>query len=106
MIMKQKIKVDLNILTRTLATILIITLFFVYLLKGENIYVDLYTVALAACISLLTIVFLVIEKRRENPFVILLSLYVLLFYVFRVIRLNIEPYARGMNFVGVNVNLL
>ena len=38
--MKQKIKVDLNILTRTLATILIITLFFVYLLKGENIYVD------------------------------------------------------------------
>jgi len=100
MIMKQKIKVDLNILTRTFATILIITLFFVYLLKGENIYVDLYTVALAACISLLTIVFLVIEKRRENPFVILLSLYVLLFYVFRVITLNIEPYTRGMNFVG------
>lgn len=100
MIANLKYKIDLNVLTRLLSVILIISLFFVYILKGGNKYVDLYTVVLAACISLLVALFLVVEKRRNNPFVIFLSLYVLLFYVFRVVTLNIEPYTRGLNLAG------
>jgi len=96
-------KVDLNDLTKLLSVLIIALLILVYAALGENIYVNLNTVVLAVCISLLVLFFLVIEKRRNNPFVIVLSLYILLFYVFRVVTLNAEnaeAYAWGLNLMS------
>lgn len=93
-------KLDLNDLVRSFSLLLSISLPAVFFYFGENRYVDSGTIALSILMCLFLVVALTVEKDRTNPFIVLGALYFLLFYILRVVTLNIEPYTRGMNLVS------
>ena len=68
-----------------------ILVLFIY--HGTNVYVNAYTVYLCLAFAVQNYFFLLVTKRRPNPFLLLLVMYSVFFYEFRVATLLWEPWS-------------
>jgi hypothetical protein len=64
-----------------------------YALYGANRYVDLNTIVLSIVLSLQTHVALLLNKKRQDPFVIILAFTMIFFYSLRIGTLSWHPYS-------------
>ncbi|MHB1193039.1 MAG: hypothetical protein ACYC6F_08315 [Longimicrobiales bacterium] len=64
-----------------------------YLRVGGNPYIDGDTILLALLLTLQTHVALLLERRRRDPFVIVLAYYLVLFFSLRVLTLVLVPFS-------------
>ncbi|MDP1812038.1 MAG: hypothetical protein Q8K66_11620 [Sediminibacterium sp.] len=82
---------DLNSILKFLNGFLCILSIYLYSINGANEYVNIYTIGLAAILGLENIGMLFYEKRRRNPFIIILVFNMSVFYLLRVVTLIYNP---------------
>lgn len=86
-----KISYDLNSLLKVANVLIFILSFYLYYIEGANEYVNAYTIALAGLLVIENIGMLHYEKRRNNPFIIILVFLVTFFYIARIATLISIP---------------
>ena len=62
-----------------------------YWQSGENQYVNLQTVIWGGVLALQTHLALYVEKRRREPFIVMIAFTMIFFYLFRIITLTLYP---------------
>lgn len=82
---------DFNSLLKVANIFLCILSIYLYSIEGDNEYVNQFTVVLAVIIGLENIGMLVYEKRRRNPFVIIIVFLSTIFYLARITTLIAIP---------------
>jgi hypothetical protein len=85
--------IDFNDLLKTANLVVAILLVFTFWRMGGNEFIDEESIALAILLCIQTHIALRIERRRRDPFVILLAFDMILFYCFRIVTLTIYPYS-------------
>lgn len=85
--------VDLNRILRWINAIIAGVTVVVYLQIGGNDYIDTETIVLATLLALQNHVALLVERRRRDPFVILLTFILILYYSLRVFTLLVFPFS-------------
>ena len=84
--MKQREKsklVDLNSILKWLNGIFCFLFILSYFNNGPTIYVNSYTITLGILLSIQIGFFLFVEKRRRDPFIILLCFQMVVFFILR-----------------------
>lgn len=94
---------DLNTLLRV-ANVLIcsLTIYLYCNMKDENDYVNIFTIVLGGLFAIENIGMLSYEKRRRNPFILILVILMTVFYMARIATLTFMPasmLAYGVNFI-------
>lgn len=82
---------DLNSLLRVANVLICGFTIYLYFTTGDTDYVNLLTVFLACLFVIENIGMLLYERRRRNPFIIILVLLMTVFYMFRIATLIISP---------------
>lgn len=85
--MIQNKKIDLNKILRILNLGIVILLWYSYNKNGDTLYVDFKTVLLGTILALQIAVFLFFEKRKRDPFVLLLCLQMTVYFLLRILTL-------------------
>lgn len=85
--------VDLRVILVIVNILMAIGSVAAYLFYGENQYVDLTTIGLGLVLCLETHGVLQLEKKRRDPFLIVLAFVMIFFYSLRVITLTWFPYS-------------
>lgn len=70
---------------------------FLYYNKGDNQYVDIYTVILLCTFGAQNLLILLYEKKKRDPFVLLLMIIALVFYMGRVVTLLYDPWSLALD---------
>lgn len=65
--------------------------------KGGNRYVDIYTLILLCTFGMQNLLILLYEKKKRDPFVLLLMIIALIFYMVRVVTLINDPWSVALN---------
>jgi hypothetical protein len=82
---------DLNSLLTAANVLICVLISYLYFTTGNTDYVNIFTVFLVYLFAIENIGMLVYEKKRRNPFIIILVLVVTLFYMIRIATLIISP---------------
>jgi hypothetical protein len=90
---KQKKGIDLNTALQWANTVFMISTWYSYYHNGQNEYVNFTTICLGAMLSAEISIFLLIEKKRRDPFVIILCLQLVFYYVLRILTLSIYHFS-------------
>ncbi|RWX02395.1 hypothetical protein [Flavobacterium cerinum] len=86
--MIQSIKaIDLNKILKVTSFGLLILLWYSYSKHGDGLYVDLTTVLLGTALSIQIVTFLFFERKRRDPFVLLLCLQMTVYFLLRIVTL-------------------
>ena len=86
MIKKTKL-IDLNTILKILNLSLLSVLCYSYFKNESTLYVNSLTLILGILLSLEIALFLFLEKRRRDPFVLLLCLQMVIYFLFRIVTL-------------------
>lgn len=78
---------DLNKLLKIANYIILCMIWFFYFNNGDAVYVNFNTILLGTFLSLQIGFFLFVEKRKRDPFVILLCLQMVLYFLLRILTL-------------------
>ena len=80
--------IDLNTILKFINLGIVFILFYSYYMNGDSLYVNLITIILAAALSLQINFFLFLEKKRRDPFVLLLCLQMIFYFLLRILTLH------------------
>ncbi|MBP4137803.1 hypothetical protein [Flavobacterium geliluteum] len=80
-------EIDLNKILKVSNLGILILLWYSYYKNGEALYVNFNTILLGTALSFQIGVFLFLEKRRRDPFVILLCLQMVFYFLLRIVTL-------------------
>jgi hypothetical protein len=80
-------EIDLNKILKVSNFGILILLWYSYYKNGEALYVNFNTILLGTALSFQIGVFLFLEKRRRDPFVILLCLQMVFYFLLRIVTL-------------------
>ncbi len=82
-----KYTIDLNKILQIANVIILVLLWFSYSEKKTSIYVDFNTILLGTVLSIQIGVFLFFERKRRDPFVLLLCLQMSVYFLLRIVTL-------------------
>lgn len=85
--------VDLNSILQFCNILFTVLTIITFNVQGENEYVNKGTVWLGIGLSSEIAIFLFFERRRRDPFVLLLSLQMVFYFIFRVLTLTYNPFS-------------
>ena len=97
-------KISLNSLLQIFNLFIFISSKIVFDIWGENEFVNEKTIILTQFFCLFIFAILTIERKRKNPFIILLSIFLLLFYLFRIPTLTMTSFSRSIELSGYITN--
>ncbi|NQX40305.1 hypothetical protein SAMN05421820_105181 [Pedobacter steynii] len=92
-VIKKVSKIDLNTILQWVNAIILMATWYSFSQNGPNKYIDLTTIYLGALLSIQLFAFLKIEKKRRDPFVIVLCFQMVFYYVLRILTLTIYPFS-------------
>lgn len=84
---QNKKAIDLNVLLNIANLAILVLIWYSYLKNGDGLYVDLNTILLGTVLSIQIGAFLFFEKKRRDPFVLLLCLQMTVYFLFRIVTL-------------------
>ena len=93
MLSETKGKIDLNSILRGLIFAIFILIWVSYFKNGANEYFDSTTAFLGSLFAVELFVFLVFEKKRRDPFLIILCFQSTFYFLFRIFTLSIYPFS-------------
>jgi hypothetical protein len=79
--------IDLNKILKIINVVILILIWYFYCINGEAIYVNINTILLSTLLSFQISAFLFFEKKKRDPFVILLCLQMVFYFLLRVLTL-------------------
>ena len=86
-------KIDFSVFLMGINALTAAAILFLFFFSGTNEYVNTYTVCLSFAFAAQSHFFLQITRRRPNPFLLLLVMYSVFFYEFRIATLLLEPWS-------------
>ncbi len=86
-------KTDFSVFLMVVNAVVAASIIFLFFFRGTNEYVSAYTVCLSFAFAAQSHFFLLMTKRRPNPFLLLLVMYSVFFYEFRIATLLLEPWS-------------
>lgn len=86
-------RIDLNVILQYCNVLFALLSIICYNLQGANDYVNKVTVWLGIALSLEIAIFLFFESRARDPFVLLLSLQMVFYFIFRLLTLTYNPFS-------------
>lgn len=98
--------VDLNSILKWLNGIFCFLFILSYLNNGPTKYVNSYTIIIGVLLSFQIGFFLFIEKRRRDPFLILLCFQMVAFFILRILTLSLDFYSVVFDRFPFNANNL
>ena len=90
---KTKGTIDLNLILRLTACLIFIFLWVSYLMNGPNEYINETSIILGSLLALEIYIFLLVEKRRRDPFVVVLCFQLVFYFLLRILTLSIYPFS-------------
>lgn len=93
---------DFNSILKVTNLVLCILSIYFYSLHSTNEYVDQFTIFLAVIIALENIVMLFYEKKKRNPFIVILIFVTTLFYLGRITTLVASPFSLTFQKLSIN----
>jgi hypothetical protein len=85
--------IDLNSILKWLNILFCFLFIFIFLEKGPTEYVNNYTIILGVLLSFQIGVFLFFEKRRRDPFLLLLCFQMVVYFILRIVSLSLDFYS-------------
>lgn len=79
--------IDINKILKVLNLSILILLWFLYSKKGDGLYVNFDTILLGTLLSLQIGTFLIFEKKKRDPFILLLCLQMTIYFLLRIVTL-------------------
>ncbi len=99
---------DLNVLLKWSNVFLCFLGVLMYIIAGGNRYIDANTIFLFCMLCVEDLIFLSYEKRNRDPFILILTVFVTVFYAARIVTLLHAPYSvvlnRNTNFSSFDMN--
>lgn len=86
-------QIDLNSLLKRVVVTILILIWVSYFRNGENIFFDLNTAFLGTLYAAELYIFLVFEKKRRDPFLIILCFQSTFYFLFRILTLSIYTFS-------------
>lgn len=80
-------EIDLNKILKVFNLAILILLWYSYYKNGEALYVNFNTILLGTALSFQIGIFLFLEKRKRDPFVILLCMQMVFYFLLRIVTL-------------------
>lgn len=90
---KTKGSIDLNSLLKFLDFLIFIFLWISYSINGPNEYINLNSIILGSILALEIYLFLLVEKSRRDPFILLLCFQLVFYFLLRILTLSIYPFS-------------
>jgi hypothetical protein len=87
----EKRNIDLNSILRVLLMLILLSNWYTYYLNGPNEYINFNTIILGSILGIEIFIFLQVERKRRDPFIILLSFQLTFYFLFRILSLSIFP---------------
>jgi hypothetical protein len=84
---KTKNAIDFNILLQIANWVILILLWYSYVRNGDGLYVNFNTVLLGTVLSVQIGIFLFFERKKRDPFVLLLCLQMTIYFLLRIVTL-------------------
>ena len=97
-------KISLNTLLQLFNIFIFFIVKIVFDIWGKNDFINESTVIITQLFCVFIFIILIIERKRSNPFIILLSIFLLFFYLFRIPTLNITSFSRSIELSGFITN--
>ena len=91
--LRKSLKIDLNSILKFLNVLILFSLWYTYNENGGNEYIDRNTILLGSLLNLQILLFLFLEQKKRDPFVILLCLQMVIYFCFRILTLTIYPFS-------------
>lgn len=79
--------IDLNKILKVLNLGVLILMWYSYLKKGDGLYVNFDTILLGTVLSLQIGIFLFFERKKRDPFVLILCLQMVVYFILRIVGL-------------------
>ena len=102
--MKTKNIYDLNSLLVIGNCCICVLAIILYYYKGNNQYVDIYTVILLCIFGAENLLILLYERKIRDPFIMILMVVVLIFYMTRIVTLLYDPYSLALDIHSATPN--
>ena len=97
MVKKAPIGYDLNDVIKVVNIFLIIFMWMSLSINGINKYININSIRLGTLLSIEVIIFLIFEKKKRDPLLLILCIQLTIYYVFRVFTLSLYPYSVVLN---------
>ena len=104
---KTKGLVDLNLILRILILLIFIFTWYAYNIKGDNEYINKTSIWLGSLMAFELYIFLLVEKKRRDPFIILLCVQCVFYFLLRILTLSLYPFSlafKRFNFNSHDLN--
>jgi len=88
-----KSSIDLNSVLQWANALFMLLTWYSFYQNGLNEYINFTTICLGSLLSIEIFIFLLIEKKRRDPFVIILCLQMVFYYVLRILTLSIYHFS-------------
>lgn len=85
--------IDLNSILQWINILFCILFIYIFKENGPTQYVNKYTIYLGVLLSLQIAVFLYFEKKRRDPFVLLLCFQMVMYFILRIVSLSLDFYS-------------
>jgi len=86
-------KIDLNSILKWSNILFCILFIFIFLVNGPTEYINKFTIVLGVLLSIQIGVFLFFEKKKRDPFVLLLCFQMVVYFVLRIVSLSLDFYS-------------